>query len=57
MLLVADSLAKQIGLDDPVILTEAQIRQMSDAALFHQAMLLIFLLKWNQIRKNVLSCY
>ena len=35
--LVADSLAKQIGLNKPVILTGRQIREMSDSALFQQA--------------------
>ena len=34
--LVADNVAKQIGLANPVILTGAQIRQMSDAALHNQ---------------------
>lgn len=34
--LVADSIARQIGLDDPVILTGAQIRQMSDDAFRNQ---------------------
>ena len=35
--LVAASLAKQIGIEDPVILTGLQIRNMSDRALFKQA--------------------
>jgi len=35
--LVAASLAKQIGIEKPVILTGEQIRNMSDRALFHQA--------------------
>jgi P-type Mg2+ transporter len=35
--LVADSIARQIGLADPVIITGAQIRQMSDNALMNQA--------------------
>ena len=35
--LVADNIARQIGLADPVIITGAQIRQMSDAALLNQA--------------------
>ena len=35
--LVADSIARQIGLVDPVIITGAQIRQMSDDALRNQA--------------------
>ncbi len=34
--LVADNIARQIGLENPVILTGAQIRQMSDAALRNQ---------------------
>jgi Mg2+-importing ATPase len=34
--LAADSIARKIGLNNPVILTGAQIRQMSDAALFNQ---------------------
>ena len=35
--LVAASLAKQIGIENPVILTGLQIRNMSDSALFKQA--------------------
>jgi Mg2+-importing ATPase len=35
--LVAESIARQIGLADPVIITGAQIRQMSDDALRNQA--------------------
>jgi P-type Mg2+ transporter len=35
--LVADSIARQIGITDPVIVTGAQIRQMSDDALRNQA--------------------
>jgi len=35
--LVARSLAKQIGIDEPAILTGEQLRQMSDGALFQQA--------------------
>lgn len=35
--LVADSIARQIGIERPVILTGAQIRQMSDNALMQQA--------------------
>ncbi len=35
--LVADSLATQIGIDHPVILTGLQMRDMSDRALFQQA--------------------
>ena len=35
--LVADSIARQIGLTDPVILTGADMRQMSDDALRNQA--------------------
>ena len=35
--LVAASLAKQIGIENPVILTGLQIRNMSDRALFRQA--------------------
>jgi P-type Mg2+ transporter len=35
--LVADSIARQIGIVDPVIITGAQIRQMSDDALRNQA--------------------
>jgi Mg2+-importing ATPase len=35
--LVADSIARQIGITDPVIITGAQIRQMSDDALRNQA--------------------
>jgi P-type Mg2+ transporter len=35
--LVADSTARQIGMTNPVILTGAQIRQMTDDALQHQA--------------------
>jgi len=35
--LVADSIARQIGVAAPVILTGAQIRQMSDGALMQQA--------------------
>jgi Mg2+-importing ATPase len=35
--LVAESIARQIGLADPVILTGAEIRQMSDNALLNQA--------------------
>ena len=35
--LVADSLAKQIGIENAIILTGAQIRDMSDRALFQQA--------------------
>jgi Mg2+-importing ATPase len=34
--LVADSIARQIGVSNPVILTGAQIRQMSDGALMQQ---------------------
>ena len=36
--LVARSLAKQIGIDAPAILTGKQLREMSDMALFQQAM-------------------
>ena len=35
--LVADSIARQIGIPDPVILTGSQIREMSDGALMRQA--------------------
>ncbi len=35
--LVADSIARQIGITDPVIITGAEIRQMSDDALRNQA--------------------
>lgn len=35
--LVAHSLAVQIGIDNPVVLTGKQLRQMSDSALFQQA--------------------
>jgi Mg2+-importing ATPase len=35
--LVADSLAKQIGIDNPIILTGKQLHEMSDGALMHQA--------------------
>jgi len=35
--LVASSLAKQIGIENPIILTGLQIRSMSDRALFKQA--------------------
>jgi len=34
--LVADSIARQIGIPDPVILTGAQIRQMSESAFLNQ---------------------
>ena len=37
--LVADSLARQVGIEKPVILTGPDIRKMSDTALIHQAML------------------
>jgi Mg2+-importing ATPase len=36
--LVARSLATQIGIDEPAILTGRQLREMSDTALFQQAM-------------------
>jgi Mg2+-importing ATPase len=36
--LVARSLAKQIGIDEPAILSGRQLREMSDMALFHQAL-------------------
>lgn len=35
--LVAHSLAKQIGMEEPVILTGKQLREMSESALFQQA--------------------
>ena len=37
--LVADSLARQVGIEKPVILTGPDIRKMSDTALIHHAML------------------
>ncbi len=37
--LVADNVAKQIGFENPVILTGLQMRNMSDRALLHQAIL------------------
>ncbi len=36
--LVADCIARQIGIPNPVVLTGAQIREMSDGALMQQAM-------------------
>lgn len=36
--LIAESLAKQIGIESPVILSGQQIRNMSDSALFKQAL-------------------
>ena len=36
--LVAANLAKQIGIEKPVIITGVQMRSMSDRALFHQAL-------------------
>lgn len=36
--LVAESLAKQIGIEKPMILTGADMRNMSEAAMFHKAL-------------------